>query len=214
MPSWQQRRSSGSTPLLPIELQRCESAQINPQQWQQFVIRSKAALLIPCSLVNADSVTFIRGCFLQMYDLYTRERIDTKADIWVSLLLQRHSPVQCNTEMLDWLGCKACVLKSCKHVNPNCLSANMGSSDCLCCASSAQRHRWYAADSACKHRVHAGSWMPAVLPGLWQAGLCWRGQTASPEWGLHPAPPTPATPIHEGPPSPHAHSAACCPPGH
>ena len=24
------------------------------------------------------------GCLLQMYDLYSRERIDTKADVWVS----------------------------------------------------------------------------------------------------------------------------------
>ena len=33
------------------------------------------------------------SCVLQMYDLYSRERIDTKADIWVS-------PVACATWMV------------------------------------------------------------------------------------------------------------------
>ena len=44
------------------------------------------------------------ACLLQMYDLYSRERIDTKADIWVSSAAHSAWMVfilfSCNTELL------------------------------------------------------------------------------------------------------------------
>ena len=90
MPSWLQKKSSESTPHLLTEHLRCKA----------FSCVLQNLFNAACIAVMTTSDTIY---FLQMYDLYERKRIDTKADIWVSQV----SNCCCGS-------CEACIAYKCK----------------------------------------------------------------------------------------------------
>ena len=116
---------------------------------------------------------------VQMWDLYSRDRIDTKADIWVSnhhcaltpcccrLLSKFHIAVSRIVSGRVTLSTASLNTPSCSQRHASACSSQKCSSACL------------------SPRLHAaGPGVPAVLHHVWQAGLWGRGQAADPQWRL------------------------------
>jgi hypothetical protein len=106
----------------------------------------------------------LRG--LQMWDLYQRQLIDTKVDIWVSPL--RHMAVDCRSNLLLLVHASCCLTN---HIVERVPIMGCMNSTAACWASSCSSSSFHHLPAVAA--AGAGAGCAAVCAVLWPAAICW-----------------------------------------